>query len=305
MLRRLPSKGTIGIFAPAYQPNQEKLARGISYLKAKGFTVVEGASLRASYGYFAGNDDLRLDDLHRLFADPQIDAIICARGGWGTLRLLDRIDYDLIQKNPKLFVGYSDITTLQLAFWTKAALPSLSGPMAAVEMGGGILPFTEQHFWDFIFNEEETYTIPLEPEEIAVWQTGQAEGPLLGGCLSLVSHQLGTPYSPDYNGAILFLEDVGEAPYKIDRYLAHLKQAGIFKQINGLILGNFIDCEEENGDASFTCEEVIRDYFAGADYPVIYNFPYGHGERKASMPVGAQAVLDTSNGWLKLKNIFA
>ncbi len=305
MLRKLNPNGTFGVLAPAFPPDQEKLKNGIAYLESKGFSVVQGASLTARHGYFAGSDALRLQDLHQLYADPEVDAIICARGGWGTLRLLDSIDYKLIKKNPKLLVGYSDITTLQLAFYTKAGIPSLSGPMVAVEMGSGILPFTETSFWDLIFNREDIYTLPFDREEVAVWNEGQAEGVLLGGCLSMVTHQLGTPYSPDYNGSILFLEDVGEAPYKIDRYLAQLKQAGTFKQISALILGNFIDCEEEeNGNSGFTCEQVLRDYFAGAPFPVVYNFPYGHGKRKVSLPLGVRAILDTSKNIVEVTQLF-
>ena len=305
MLRKLLPEGTIGVLAPAYPPNREKLNTGIKYLESKGFTVIRGDSLNAQYGYFAGNDELRLQDLHRMFADPKIDAIICARGGWGTLRLLDRIDYDLIKKHPKLLVGYSDITTLQLAFRAKAGIPSLSGPMVAVEMGSGILPFTEKYFWNYLFNNESHFNIPIDKGETTIWKEGRAEGILLGGCLSMVAHQLGTPYSPDYRDVILFLEDVGEAPYKIDRYLAQLKQAGIFSQVSGIILGNFIDCEpEDNGTPSFTCEEVLRDYFTHAPYPVIYNFPYGHGMHKVSMPIGVQAELDTKGQFLRVENLF-
>ncbi|HID38741.1 MAG TPA: LD-carboxypeptidase [Calditrichaeota bacterium] len=305
MLRKLEPKGTIGVLAPAYPPNQKKLLSGIKYLKSKGFSVVEGASLKAKQGYFAGSDELRLEDLHQMYADPQIDLIICARGGWGTLRLLDKIDYDLIRNNPKLLVGYSDITTLQLAFWAKAGIPSLSGPMVAVEMASGILSFTESYFWDVLFNEASHFSIPLDKDETVVWNEGQTEGLLLGGCLSLVTHQLGTPYNPDYSNAILFLEDVDEAPYKIDRYLAQLKQAGILSQIKGLILGNFIGCKPENNDTpSFTCEEVLHDYFAKATYPVIYNFPYGHGMRKISLPLGVKAWLDTEQRVLKVSNLF-
>ncbi|HHJ53799.1 MAG TPA: LD-carboxypeptidase, partial [Caldithrix abyssi] len=208
MLKPLPPKGNIGVLAPAFPPNPEKLEKGIQYLKGMGFTVVRGESLSARHWYFAGNDTLRAHELNRMFADPDIDAIICARGGWGTLRLLDQLDYALIKANPKMLVGYSDITTLHLAIWSRAGLPGISGPMVAVEMGTGIVPFTETHFWQQVGNTQKDYRFDFGAESIEIWNGGQASGTLLGGCLSMIAHQLGTPYSPDYSGAILFIEDV-------------------------------------------------------------------------------------------------
>ncbi len=305
---KLPSlapNGKIGITAPAFPPDAKKLRKGIDYLLGLGYEIDMGDSLTTTHGFFAGSDSLRINELHRMFADPKIDAIICARGGWGTLRLLDRLDYDLIHSNPKALVGYSDITTLQLAFWQKAGLPSFSGPMVAVEMGSGILPFTSDHFWDQIHNAENKYTLNLKSLETESWHQGTAKGTLLGGCLSMVSHQLGTPYSPDYNGAILFLEDVGEEPYKIDRYLAHLKQAGVFNQIAGLILCDFLDCEDSNESRKdIQVNEVLKDYFSDLNIPVISGFPYGHGMKKITMPIGVQAELDTSGQRLSFENPF-
>jgi muramoyltetrapeptide carboxypeptidase len=289
---------TIGIISPAYIPVDERLAKGIQYLENKGFKITLGSNVGKKHAYFAGSDIERLDDIHQMFADPEIDLILCARGGWGGLRLVDKIDYELIRNNPKLFVGYSDITTLQLAIWTKTKIPTLSGPMVGVEMGKGILPFTEKHFWEQVENSQSEYQFKFSTTEATVLTDGQANGILLGGCLSLACHLLGTPYSPNYDGAILFIEDVGEKPYKIDRYLAHLKQAGVFDQINGLILGDFIDCDPEKDEVSFTLDEILDEYFSGADYPVLKNFPYGHGDLKFSMPIGVKTSMDTENGEL-------
>ena len=304
-LNRLNKNGKIGIIAPAFPPNAEKLRKGIDYLLGLGFELDLGDSLTARQGYFSGSDSLRIDELHRMYADPSIDMIICARGGWGGLRLLDQIDYDLVKQNPKALVGYSDVTTLQLAFWHMSGVPSLSGPMVAVEMGSGILPFTAQNFWDQVNNTQSDFTYSFKEENIEVWQQGQAEGSLLGGCLSMVAHQLGTPYSPDYTGSILFIEDVGEQPYKIDRYLAQLRQAGVFDNINGLILGDFLDCEDEDADRGVvSLKELLQEYFADANFPVIYNFPYGHGMKKVTMPIGVQTKLDTNLSTLSLGNPF-
>jgi muramoyltetrapeptide carboxypeptidase len=304
MLRPVTQKSTVGVISPAWIPIENRMNFGLKYLEKKGLHYKIGKNLGKSHGYFAGTDDERLEDIHQMFEDPDIDMIVCARGGWGGLRLLDKIDYEVIRANPKLFVGYSDITTLQLAIWKKTSVPSLSGPMVGVEMGKGILPFTEQHFWDQIYNTNPEYHFNYSETDTLVLRDGQANGVLLGGCLSLVCHLIGTPYSPDYKGAILFLEDVGEKPYKIDRYLAHLKQSGIFNQINGLILGDFIDCDPEKDEVSFQLDEILEQYFLEVSYPVIRNFPYGHGDLKFSMPIGVKAILDTEKAQLSFANPF-
>lgn len=305
MLARIQKNSKIGIIAPGFQPDPEKLENGIQYLQNLSFSIVRGESLKAKYGYLAGTDQLRVDDVHQMYSDPEISAIICARGGWGCLRLLDKLDYDLIKKNPKVIIGYSDITTLQLAIWEKTKLPSLSGSMVAVEMDQKMESFTEKHFWGQINNLESIYQSQFDTNITQSWNDGQAKGTLLGGCLSMVAHLLGTPYSPDYTNCILFLEDVGEESYRIDRYLAQLKQAGVFSKINGLILGNFIENENtEPKETTFTIEEVLKQYFIDVDFPVTYNFPYGHGDRKFTMPIGADAIIDTKNNRLIVSNIF-
>ncbi|TFH01062.1 MAG: LD-carboxypeptidase [Calditrichales bacterium] len=302
MLKTIPGRPTIGIISPAFIPVEERLRAGIHYLENLGCRVKRAKYLGQTDGYFAGTDAQRVADIHQMFADPEVDLIICARGGWGGLRMLDQLDYDLLRQHAKLLVGYSDVTSLQLAMWKKSRIPSLSGPMVGVEMGKGILPFTEKHFWGQVHNPQPLYEFGFSQTKTSVLIPGRAEGILLGGCLSLVSHLLGTPYQPDFSNTILFLEDVGEEPYKIDRYLAHLKQAGVFNQINGLILGEFVDCEAEAGKPSFTLNEILQHYFSEAAYPVLMNFPYGHDAFKFSMPVGVNAVLDTDKKLLQLSN---
>ncbi len=305
MLKRIHKGHKIGVIAPAFQPDFQKLEAGIQYLKDMNYSIVRGKSLNSKYGYLAGDDHLRTADIHQMFADPDISAIICARGGWGCLRLLDKLDYKLIKNNPKALIGYSNITTIQLAFWTKIALPSLSGPMVAVEMSQPLASFTEKHFWRQINNREAFYQFQFEMENTQIWKLGKAEGTLLGGCLSMIANLLGTPFSPDYSDCILFLEDVGEEPYRIDRYLSQLKQADIFRKINGVILGNFIEPDINIQKDSFTIKEVLHQYFNDTDYPVVYNFPYGHGNIKFTIPIGAKAVLDTRDRLLKIDNIFS
>ena len=304
MFKSITRGSTIGVVAPAWIAQQEPLHKGISYLEKRGYKVKLGRYLDKKYGYFAGTDIERSADIQMMFADPEVSLIFCTRGGSGGLRLLDHLDFNIIGKNPKPLVGYSDVTTLQLALWKKCGLPSFSGPMVAVEMGKGIDPFTEKQFWGLLRNRRPEYLYTFKNTTVEVFRNGKATGTLLGGCLSLVSHLLGTPYSPDYSGAVLFLEDIGEKPYRIDRYLAHLKQAGVFDQINALILGDFIDCESEKNERSFTVSEIFHDYFNDALFPVVQNFPYGHGDIKMTMPIGVSATLDTVRKQIKFSNPF-
>jgi muramoyltetrapeptide carboxypeptidase len=305
MFNTIAKGSTIGVLSPAYIPLKERVTNGINYLKEKGYNVKLSSNFFKQHGYFAGTDAERVDDIHELYRDKDVSVILAARGGWGTLRLLDKLDYDLIKNNPKPLIGYSDLTSLQLAIWSKTRIGSISGPMCAVEMGKGIHEFTEKHFWDYISNTESDYKINLKETSSTILCEGKAQGTLLGGCLSLVSFLQGTPYCPDFEGSILFLEDVGEKPYKIDRYFAHLKQCGVFDKISGLILGDFLDCEEEDsGTTSFTLQTIIEDYFANARFPVICDFPYGHGDIKISMPIGGDAKFDTFNMNLTFGNLF-
>ncbi len=303
MLKKISHGSTISVIAPAFPPNPEKLELGIAYLEDKGFKVKRGASLQGNWGYLSATDEQRINDINDSFANPEVDAIICARGGWGGLRIIDKLDYKTIKLNPKILVGYSDITTLQLAIWAKCKVPSISGPMVAVEMGTGILDFSEKYFWEQIDNKKEMYNINLHEVEAEIWNHGNVKGHLIGGCLSMISHQLGTPYSPSYNDSILFIEDIGEEPFKIDRYLAHLKQAGVFDSISGLVVGEFLDCTEDR-EPSFRLSDILHQYFDELDCPVIYNFPYGHSLKLISMPIGAMAHLDTEKELLSFENLF-
>ncbi|OQX88712.1 hypothetical protein B6D60_01310, partial [candidate division KSB1 bacterium 4484_87] len=250
----------------------------------------------------AGKDADRAADLNQMFADPEIEAIICSRGGYGTPRMIDLVNFDNIRQNPKIFVGYSDITALQLAIWEKTGLVTFSGPMVAVEMGGGIDPFTEQAFWQMVSGAVGAGLLtPPEGHSLQILSGGKATGPLIGGCLSLINIVLGTPYCPDFEGAIFYIEDIEEEPYHLDRYLAQMKMAGIFDQISGLVLGQFVDCEPNEPEKPYlSVEQIFEDYFSDLNIPIIGNFPYGHVPVKVTMPVGVQAELNTEAGGLIL-----
>ena len=294
---------TIGVVSPASRPSDEqKYKNGIQYLKNLGYKVVESHHVLDSCGYLAGKDEDRVDDLNFMFRDSQIDAVFCSRGGYGVPRIIDEIDFDALQNNPKIFVGYSDITSLNLAILAKTGLISFSGPMVAVEMGAGINQFTEQNFWKTL-KTSNSMGVLKNPSDlpIQVKKTGRTKGTLLGGCLSLINVVLGTPYCPDFNEAILFIEDIEEEPYRVDRYLAQLRMAGILDQISGLVLGQFVDCVPSDPETpNLKIEQVFDDYFSGLDIPIISNFAYGHVPVKNTLPVGLQVELDTEKGGLIL-----
>lgn len=290
-MKVLKKNGTIGVIAPGFYPDAEKLERGIRYLENRSFKVKRGKSLTAKAGYFAGSDALRVEDIHTMFADDNVDAILCARGGWGSLRLLDKLDYKLINDNKKLLVGYSDITSLQLAFWKELSLPSLSGPMVAVEMAETMHPFTERHFWNQLLKDDKSYDFNLKTIGAKTLIAGKARGTLIGGCLSMITAQLSSSYSPDYTGAVLFIEDINESLYKIDRHLAQLRLAGVLDKLAGVIIGNFINYEDEPA----ALDTLFRDYISEYSYPVLTDFPYGHNQKKISLPIGAFCTIDTNN----------
>ena len=214
--------------------------------------------------------------------------------------IVQYLDKKIIRKNPKIFVGYSDVTSLGLALLKKSGLISFSGPMVAVEMGKGIDPFTESMFWQTL-KSTDPIGILENPANlpIKVINPGKARGRLLGGCLSLINVVMGTPYCPDFNNAILFIEDIGEEPYAVDRYLAQFKMAGILDQISGLVLGQFVDCVSKEPDKpSLKLDQVFDDYFSDLNIPVLANFAYGHVPVKHTLPTGVKAELDTDRGGL-------
>lgn len=293
----------IGLISPASTPdNLERINEGVRYLESLGYRVVIGKNVGKVRGYLAGTDEERLSDLHEMFSNKNVKAIFCVRGGYGTIRFLDRVDYSLIKKNPKIFVGYSDITALQLAIFKKTGLITFSGPMAAVDFAGEVNQFTAETFWRMV-----TSTKPFgnmknpENEKISCFNHGHAKGILLGGNLSLVCSLLGTPFLPEFNKSILFLEDVDEKPYRIDRYFAQMKLAKIFDKVSGIVLCNFTNCvETDTTKKSLTLNEVVYDYFSKIRKPTLYNLIYGHINPKNTIPIGVNAAIDCNKGSVEI-----
>lgn len=301
--KHLTSNGTIGIISPASRPTDDAIYRqGIEYMRRLGYNVLESDHVLDMRGYLAGEDQDRAADLNAMFRDPAIDAIFCSRGGYGTPRLIDKLDFEAIRNNPKIFVGYSDLTAVSLAIWSQTELITFSGPMVAVEMGRGIDPFTEQSFWKSVTSGSSVglLTNP-DASPVRVMNSGRAEGRILGGCLSLINVLAGTPYFPEFTGAILLIEDIDEEPYRIDRYLAQLKLAGVFEKIAGIVLGQFIDCSPSDPEKpSLELDQIFEDYFGHLNIPIIANFAYGHSAIKHTIPIGIRAILDTEQKGLIL-----
>lgn len=295
--KRLREGATIGLIAPASPASDEKINKALSNLATLGYRVKEGAALRAKHGYLAGTDEVRLADLHHAFADPEVDAVWCVRGGYGTTRLLPHIDYDLIRRHPKPLIGYSDVTALHLAIGQKTGLVTFHGPVAASDFPDNTL----QHFRAALVNPLTPYLLqaPLTTADLPAPEyhpftitSGKALGAITGGNLSLLAAMAGTPFEPSFQKKIVFIEDVGEQPYRIDRLLTQLLQATDLKEAAGIALGVFADCSAKNSEFSLTLRETLQDRLGALNMPVLYGLPFGHVEHQATFSYGMQAELD-------------
>ncbi len=304
---RLREGDMIGLITPAGHVNEEKIAKSIRNIESLGLRVKQGKYIREGRGNYAGTAWQRLEDLHAMFADPEVKGIWTAAGGSGAISLLPYIDYKLIRKNPKVFVGYSDITALHLAIGRQAGLVTFHGPV-------GISSFSEyavRHLRAVLMDPQPTYQITMSAENAAqaatkeqfalrTLQHGVREGRLIGGNLSLVAALAGTPYGADYDKAILFLEDISEAPYRIDRMMTQLDLCHGFNHAAALMLGVFHKCEATDGEPSLTLAETIGDHVARLQIPAVYGYSFGHIADQFTLPMGLKARLDTQAQTLTL-----
>jgi muramoyltetrapeptide carboxypeptidase len=299
--RALKKGDTIGVIAPSSPVEREKADKAAGALEELGFKAVLGESCYGSYSYLSGSDELRAGDINSMFKDKNIDGIFCMRGGYGSLRILDMLDYDMIKYNPKVFAGYSDITAIHGALGRKCSLVTFHGPMVASSMIDGFEEHSRDMFMKAITSNNPLGLIanPCGEESIKCLVPGKAEGRLIGGNLTLISLTLGTPYEIDTKDKLLFLEDVGEATYRIDGTLSHLKLAGKLDECRGIILGSFKNCSPKNErDLSFM--EVIRDIVEPLNKPVVYNLMAGHCTPNATIPLGVCARLDADCGSIEI-----
>ena len=280
---RLRMGDTIGIVAPASHFDLKKFNRGMAVLESMGFNTLVTEMLFNKKGYFAGSDLERAEMVNRYFADPAIKAIICARGGYGSIRILSSLDYKAIQKNPKIFVGFSDVSALLSTLYLRCRLVTFHGP--TVTTLGNSDDRTKDSLLSMITSGDKPKIVIKNGITI---KSGSASGPVLGGNLNTLCHLLGTPFQPDFKGCILFLEDKGEVPYRFDRMLSQMKLAGCFNGLAGLILGNFEDCGNP--------DDIIRiadDIFKDDDIPMLAGLEVGHGKRNLTISTGLNATVNT------------
>jgi muramoyltetrapeptide carboxypeptidase len=280
---RLKPGDTIGIVAPAGPFDPEKFMKGKTVLESMGFRTFSDEGIFQKHGFLAGTDIQRADQVNRLFADPSVQAIACARGGYGSMRILPFLDFETIQKHPKIFLGFSDISALLSVLYDQCGLVNFHGPVVTT-----LANATEKTIMAVKTALTSDVQLELIPENGTVIKPGVCSGLVAGGNLTTLCHLVGTSYAPNFKGKILLLEDVGEMPYRIDRMLTQMKLAGCFDGIAGLILGAFKECGHLNEIVG-----IFAEIFKDTNIPILADFDMGHGEHNLTIPMGLGATLDT------------
>ncbi len=289
---RLHSGGRVGVVAPAGCVERNALEAGIEAIRAEGFEVELSPNLFGTKGYLAGAAHERATDMMNFFRRDDIDAIFCARGGFGSVQLLPYLNLEL-GDYPKIFLGYSDVTILLNWLRQFCGMVTFHAPMVAMDIARGLGEITRAHFWPLLRGEMAGWRLGLGE----IIRPGKAQSEMMGGCLSVLVTTLGTPYEIDTRGKLLFLEDVGEKPYRVERMLTHLKMAEKLDGVAGVIFGDFTNCE---GDGPRGIREIIIDMFHDAPYPVVMGMRAGHGSENLALPFGVTALLDGDSGNLEL-----
>ncbi|GEN52473.1 S66 peptidase family protein [Halobacillus faecis] len=290
--KRLNQGDTVGVIAPASPPDLKNLDKGLSFLESLGLKVKLGVHVKKKHGYLAGNDEERMEDFHQMFQDSEVAAIFCAGGGYGTGRILSTIDYATVKANPKIFWGYSDITSLHTAIRQETGLVTFHGPMLCSDVGKEDFDEESKKMFQQLFQPEVVhYDERLSPLEVI--GEGEASGEVVGGNLSLLVNTMGTPYEIDTKGKLLFIEDVGEQPYRLDSFFNQLKLAGKLEDAAGIILGDFSGTETEKTKETLSLAQVYEDYFSRLKKPVLAGFKIGHCLPHYSIPFGTDAVLSS------------
>ena len=282
---------TIAIAAPASPFDHKAFETGISVLKSMGYQVKIPDSIFRAQGYLAGSDAQRAELLMNLFADESVKAIVCARGGFGSMKLLPLLDFEVILAKPKILVGFSDVTTLLVSIYQQCGIVTFHGPLVT-SLGKGTEK-TVSALMDAISSHK---ALVLTPSKSVVLNAGQASGPVIGGNLATLTHLMGTPYEPAFERHLLFLEDRGEAPYRIDRMLSQLHLSGRLEGVAGVILGTFEGCGSLEDVYA-----IVKEVFRHTGIPVLAGFELGHGTENITVPVGLHAHLDTDDASLRFR----
>lgn len=296
--KRLTAGDTVAVIAPSSGVAPEAFEKALQNLADLGLKTKIGKSARNRKGFLSGTDKERLDDLHQAFADTTVKAVWCARGGYGASRFLPNLDFKLIRNNPKILIGYSDITALHLAIYQNTGLVTFHGPVASSTFSD----YTKKHVANALMNPTAPYKIEPAPDNVAkesnLFKTetitsGKCRGRLTGGNLSLLAALAGTAFAlRETKGKILFVEDVGEQPYRIDRMLTQLRQTADLRQLAGIALGVFEDCNPKDPNSQ-SLIEVLKDRLGDLGIPVIYGLSFGHIRDQFTLPMGIEAELDT------------
>ncbi len=298
--RTLKPGDTIGLITPSsYVFDTWRIDLAAARLENQlGVRCRLGRYVKGRHGYMAGTEKERLEDLHAMFADRDVAGVFCLEGGYGTERLLSGIDYELLRRNPKVLLGFSDITGLHLAITRKAGLVTFHGPVAL----GSLPPWSLASLKKALFSPEPIGELSNPPEEDPNWPafplhtvaSGKARGPIAGGNLTLVSTTMGTPYEIEAKGRILFLEDTGEAPYRVDRMLTQLKLAGKLQEAAGIVWGTCTDCTpaKSSFEVNLSMSDLLDEILGDLGKPVLAGLVFGHTKEKATIPMGVEAELD-------------
>jgi muramoyltetrapeptide carboxypeptidase len=289
-------QGLIAVIAPA-GPAALDTDKAIAWMRARGYSLRIFPGVFEKDGYLAGSDDVRLNDLHAAFTDPEVDAIICLRGGYGTPRLLDRVDFQLLRHHAKPFIGYSDITALHLAISRYAGFVTFHGPLLNADLLGERLPPTESSFFNMLSGQCRAGSVLTHPigRPLTTIVPGIAHGRLLGGNLSMIAATMGTPYQIDAEGVILFIEEINEPLYRIDRLLTHLRLAGTLHKLRGVLVGDIAGVEV------VALERLLKQMFEPLLIPVLSGWRSGHCNPNLTLPMGALVRLDAGNKELVLE----
>ena len=289
----------IGVVSPSYWLEKKGLGNAVTVFQKKGYEVQLGDSVYLKDGPFAGTPQQRAKDINQMFSDPNIDAIFCARGGYGANRVLPLLDYDLIQSKPKIFMGYSDITAFLTSITQKTGLVTFHGPMLST-FKNKLVPYNLDTLVNVLSGKEDIRIV--EPNELkpTILKSGKAIGPLWGGNMCLLVNRLGTKNQLNTDGVILFIEDVDENLYAFDRMLFHMKEAGMFENIRGLIVGELTEIKDEIIPFGKTTDEIILDVCGDLNIPIVTNFPCGHGNYQATLPISLPVELRADNNFVEL-----
>lgn len=302
-LKHLKPGDTIGIVAPASPSDTNFINEKIATFNNLGFNIKKGNHIYKTHGYLCGTDKERADDLMNMFIDPSVDAIVCFRGGYGSIRLIDNLNMNIIKSHPKPFCGYSDITILLNYLTSKCGFTTFHGPMINSNFNDAI---TKDNFINVLTSSNKYFSYDLKKfTNISVSNNSDFKGRLIGGNLSMICSSIGTPYEVSFKNSIILLEEINENPYVIDRLLSQMIYANKFKDCNGIILGHFTDCSLSDYSKSFRLEEIITQKLLPLNIPIIKNFPSGHSYPNITLPIGCNLNYDSKSSLLTIsENIF-